>query len=57
MQYKEYYQSALRHLDVCKTLMESLDSMNSKGHLTAKRERLKLDIYYLTLIPQHFDLN
>ena len=48
MQYKEYYQSALRHLDVCKTLMESLDSMNSKGHLTAKRERLKLDIYYLS---------
>lgn len=48
MQYKEYYQSALRHLDVCKTMMESLDSMNSKGHLTAKRERLKLDIYYLS---------
>lgn len=48
MQYKEYYQSALRHLDVCKTMMESLDSMDSKGHLTAKKERLKLDIYYLS---------
>lgn len=48
MQYKEYYQSALRHLDVCKTMMESLDSMNRKQHLFAKRERLKLDIYYLS---------
>lgn len=42
MQYKEYYQSALRHLDVCKTLMESLDSMNSKGHLTAKKRTIKV---------------
>ena len=48
MQYKEYYQSALRHLDVCKTMMESLDSMDRKQHLFAKRERLKLDIYYLS---------
>lgn len=48
MQYKEYYQSALRHLDVCKTMMEFLDSMDGKPHMVAKRERLKLDIYYLS---------
>ena len=48
MQYKEYYQSALRHLYVCKTMMELLDSMDRKQHLFVKRERLKLDIYYLS---------
>lgn len=48
MQYKEYYQSALRHLDVCKTMMESLDSMKGKGKNDTKKQNLKLDIYYLS---------
>lgn len=48
MQYKEYYQSASRHLYVCKTMMDTLDSMANKAHLTAKRQQLKLDIYYLS---------
>lgn len=48
MQYREYYQSALRHLEVCKMMMQSLESMDAKIHNTAKRERLKLDIYYLS---------
>lgn len=48
MQYKEYYQSALRHLDVCKTMMESLESMNGKGRNDKIKQNLKLDIYYLS---------
>ena len=48
MLYIEYYQSALRHLDVCKSMMDFLDSMDRKPNLSAKRERLKLDIYYLS---------
>lgn len=48
MLYIEYYRSALRHLDVCKTMMDYLDSMQGNTCLSGKRERLKLDIYYLS---------
>lgn len=63
MQYREYYQSALRHLEVCKMMMQSLESMDAKIYNTAKRERLKLDIYYLsgyiieTMISYTFFIN
>jgi len=48
MLYKEYYNSALRHLDVCKIMLERLSSMDRKPKFYAKRERLLLDIYYLS---------
>lgn len=48
MLYKEYYKSALRHLDVCKIMLEKLSSMDKKPNLNSMRERLLLDIYYLS---------
>ncbi len=48
MQYVEYLQSASRHLDVCNMMFKTLSSMDSKEHLKAKRQSLKLDIYYLS---------
>lgn len=48
MQYVEYFQSASRHLDVCNMMLKTLSSMASKAHLKAKRQSLKLDIYYLS---------
>lgn len=63
MLYIEYYRSALRHLDVCKTMMAHLDTMPKKSSCFIKRERLKLDIYYLsgyiieTMISYSFFVN
>lgn len=46
MQFLEYYSSALRHLDVCKLMLEKLSTMGVKQE--KRRQRLMLDIYYLS---------
>lgn len=48
MLFTEYYHSALRHLDVCNLMLNTLSSMKDKSHLNNKRQRLMLDIYYLS---------
>ena len=53
MLYKEYYNSALRHLDVCKIMLERLSSMDRKPKFYAKRERLLLDILKSATIIQY----
>ena len=41
MQFLEYYSSALRHLDVCKLMLEKLSTMGVKKE--KQRQRLMLD--------------
>ena len=50
MLFTEYYHSALRHLDVCKLMLNTLSSMKDKK-ISDKKQRLMLDIYYLIGCP------
>ena len=48
MKFTEYYHSALRHLETCQLMFEKLSTIDNNKPLFAKKQRLKLDIYYLS---------
>lgn len=48
MKFTEYYHSALRHLETCQLMLEKLSTIGNDKPLLATKQRLKLDIYYLS---------